>query len=399
MINPSVNGWINKYFSVLAHNRPTNTVTMREFYNRVRSTGFIYGHVIYFNDIADTETKQWTTEEATKVALLTTLYDLYTIITGNTDYDAFIKSAALFYTKLTPDSFNLFKKVLPQAGKSQELENILNERIRTNGNIISRNFSHILTNALLFMDVIAYKQFLKNEGVSDKYVRHLEETVINIVLLALQTKKNRTDYDTLLIKLFESSVRYTKFSKIENIDSAGLQLDLFKSRLERNYLLDMACMAMWTDGEFEEAEMEFMYLLGRQLDIDEDTVTESIASFDVFIKLNRKDIAYFKYSNPVKHFYDNAIQTVSLSISRNSRRLTKELSNNAELMLLLTHSTHRSLTSKEKKKIKKQLLEICKTIPSLTIFLVPGGSLLLPLLIKFIPQLLPTMFNENIEKE
>jgi hypothetical protein len=79
--------------------------------------------------------------------------------------------------------------------------------------------------------------------------------------------------------------------------------------------------------------------------------------------------------------------------------LVKELSNNAELMLLLTHSTHRNLEDKEKKKIKKQLLEICKTIPSLTIFLLPGGSLLLPLLIKFIPQLLPSMFNENLDNE
>ncbi|MCR5861851.1 hypothetical protein LRS05_06735 [Flavobacterium sp. J372] len=68
-------------------------------------------------------------------------------------------------------------------------------------------------------------------------------------------------------------------------------------------------------------------------------------------------------------------------------------------MVLLTHSTHRSLSPKEKKKVRKQLLEICKTVPSLTIFLLPGGSLLLPLLIKFIPQLLPSAFNENLENE
>jgi hypothetical protein len=68
-------------------------------------------------------------------------------------------------------------------------------------------------------------------------------------------------------------------------------------------------------------------------------------------------------------------------------------------MLLLTHSTHRSLDDREKKKVKKQLLEICKTIPSLTIFILPGGSLLLPLLIKFIPQLLPSMLNENLDRD
>ena len=53
--------------------------------------------------------------------------------------------------------------------------------------------------------------------------------------------------------------------------------------------------------------------------------------------------------------------------------------------------------TKEKKKVRRQLLDICKTIPSLTIFLLPGGSLLLPILIKFIPQLLPSSFNENLD--
>ena len=68
-------------------------------------------------------------------------------------------------------------------------------------------------------------------------------------------------------------------------------------------------------------------------------------------------------------------------------------------MQLLAKSTHKELDKEEKRKIKTQLLDICKTVPSLTIFLLPGGSLLLPILIKFIPQLLPSSFNENEERE
>ena len=68
-------------------------------------------------------------------------------------------------------------------------------------------------------------------------------------------------------------------------------------------------------------------------------------------------------------------------------------------MVLLAYTTRRDLDEIEKKKVKKQLLEICKTIPSLAIFLLPGGSLLLPILIKFIPTLLPSSFNENLNQE
>lgn len=79
--------------------------------------------------------------------------------------------------------------------------------------------------------------------------------------------------------------------------------------------------------------------------------------------------------------------------------MIKEIIQSKELMVLLSYSTIRDLDEKEKKKVKKQLLEICKTVPSLAIFLLPGGSLLLPILIKFIPQLLPSTFNENLEDQ
>jgi hypothetical protein len=113
---------------------------------------------------------------------------------------------------------------------------------------------------------------------------------------------------------------------------------------------------------------------------------------------HKTEIPYFNDSNPVKNFYDHATKTVTILISRNKKRLLKELANNGELALLLTHSTLRSLDNTEKKKVKKQLLEICKTIPSLTIFMLPGGSILLPIFIKFIPKMLPSAFNENLEE-
>ena len=397
MINPSASGWIDKFFATLKH-KPVST-SPPEIYKQVRDTGFIYGHVISLQNLNKAETRGWTTEEITKAALLNTLYDVYRLVTGQEEPKDFIPKAILFYKAMTPEGFSLLKKVLPAAPQSHQLETIFEERVKTNANIISRSFSHILTNALLFMDVLAFRQYLLNGELPEKYLKKLEEIVVSIVSLALKAKNRMSAYDELLIKLFEASVRYTRFSKVGIEGLEMLELDYFKSKLERNYLLDMAGMAIWNDGRAEEAEIDFLYRLAAQLSINDDIVADSIASFDVFIKTNKKEIAYFKYSNPVKHFYDHASQNVMLLINRNKNRLIKELSNNGELMLLLSHSTHRSLDAKEKKKVKKQLLEICKTIPSLTIFLLPGGSLLLPLLIKFIPQLLPSVFNENLDHE
>ena len=98
-------------------------------------------------------------------------------------------------------------------------------------------------------------------------------------------------------------------------------------------------------------------------------------------------------------FYNHTTKNVAVLISRNKKRLVKELSESKELVQLIAKSTHKELNKDEKKKVKNQLLDICKTVPSLSIFLLPGGSLLLPILIKFIPQLLPSAFNENKEDQ
>jgi len=398
MINPSASGWIDKFFAQLKNKLPVYA-NSHDFYRSVRDSGFIYGHVVSFSNIDATVTKGWTTEEITKVALLNTLYDVYRLVEKQDDPKVFISRTIALYKEKTPEGFEFLKKVLPASSLSHQLEEILDERIKTNSNIISRSFSHILTNALLFMDVLAYRQYLINNEIPAKYLKKLEETVMSIVALALKAKDHRSEYDDLLIKLFESSVRYTKFSTINEGTLEKLELDYFASKPEKNYLLDMAGMAIWSDGKAQETEIEFLYRLSAQMEMNDEIAAESIASFAVFIKMNRKEIPFFRYSNPVKHFYDHASQSVVLLINRNKNRLIKELSNNGELMLLLTHSTHRNLDEKEKKKVKKQLLEICKTVPSLTLFLLPGGSLLLPLLIKFIPQLLPTVFNENLDNE
>ena len=164
-------------------------------------------------------------------------------------------------------------------------------------------------------------------------------------------------------------------------------------------MIDLAGMALWSDGIVEKNEAYFLYNLAEIMTVSDDFVLESIAKTNQFITEYKDEIPYFKYSNPVKHFFDHTTQNVEVLISRNKNRLFKELSESKELMVLLAKSTKRDLDEKEKKKIKKQLLDICKSIPSLAIFLLPGGSLLLPILIKFIPKLLPSAFNENLDVE
>jgi hypothetical protein len=399
MINPSTSGWIDKFFYKQKFSEQAINETNDSFYDKVRNTGFVYGHIISFEIEKPINTKGWFKEEISKVALLNTLFGVYALTKKETNTENFISETVAFYNQMHPEGFNLFKKILPKNNPSLTLEKIIDERVQTNDSIISKNFSHLVTNALLFMDVLAFRQYIIHGAIPEKYLKKIEETIVNIVTLALKIKSNKTQYDDLLIKLFEASIRYSKFSKdsVQNLES--LQLDYFTNELEKKYLIDIAGMALWSDGVIENNEAYFLHKLAETLGISDNFVNQSIKNTNNFIIEHKKDIPYFNYSNPVKHFYDQTTQSVVTLVSRNKNRLVKEIVQSKELMLLLAYSTRRDLDEKEKKKVKKQLLDICKTIPSLTIFLLPGGSLLLPILIKFIPTLLPSAFNENLEKE
>ena len=399
MINPSAPGWIDKYFSKQKLKNQIDLLSPESFYQKIRKTGFIYGHIVSFETSVPINTNGWVQNEIPKVALLNTLFAIYTLTTQDNDQERFINKALSFYNEMNPQGFSLFKKVLPNSAPSLNLEKIIDDRVQTNIDIINKNFSHIVTNALLFVDILAFRQYLIHEQIPEKYLKKLEETVNSLVSLALKTKLNKSNYDDLLIKLFEASVRYSKFSKVNIQNLEELNLDYFTSELEKFYLIDIAGMAIWSDGQIENEEVYFLHKLGELLQVPDNFITDSIKSTDDFINKHKKNIPYFNYSNPVKHFYDQTTQSVITLISRNKNRLVKEIIESKELMVLLATSTTRDLEEKEKKKVKKQLLDICKSVPSLTIFLLPGGSLLLPILIKFIPKLLPSAFNENLDVE
>lgn len=399
MINPSAPGWIDKFFIEQKTSEQLVMVSEEAFYLQTRATGFIFGHIISFNTVNPIPITERLPEEISKLGMLNTLYQIYSLTQQDTDGNRFITEAVAFYNLLTPRGFNPLQKMLPSSSDSSKLEKIIHDRVQTNEDLFSKSFSHVITNALLFVDVLAFKKYLEKGSLPDKYFNRIEDIVISIVSLSLKSKTGISVHDDLLQKLFESSVRYNKFANkgIKTIDD--LDLSYLSNNLEKFYVIDLAGISLWSDEKVENEERYFLFSLGEKLSVPETFIIESINFINDFIVKYKNEIPYFNNSNPVKNFYDHTTESVQVLINRNKTRLVKELSQSKELMQLLAKSTHKELDKDEKKKIKNQLLDICKTVPSLTIFLLPGGSLLLPILIKFIPQLLPSSFNENEERE
>jgi len=399
MINPSTFGWIEKFFNKHKNDFKAYENDIHEFYDDLRKSGFIYGYSVSIPMNKTVNTEGLSQDEVTKIALLNALFHTFKLVKKSINPNEFATEVKNFYKSIQRGNYNFLKTIFPSESDFSKLETIFDNRIQTNSNFISKNFSHIITNALLFIDVLAFHSYLIHGELSNKYLKDFENNCIKIVSLAFQVKEKKTKYDELLLKLFENSLRYTKLNAIENLKIDSLQLTPISFEIEKLYLLDITQMALWSDEKLETSEISFLHQIARKLGISEINVQKSSQEITSFILEHKNEIPYFNFSNPVKHFYDQTNKSVSKLINRNKKRLVKEISQSKELMILLTKSTTRDLNEVEKKKVKKQLLDICKTIPSLTIFLLPGGGILLPILIKYIPQLLPSAFNENLEEE
>jgi len=386
-MNPSANGWINKLLNTLELSINFNEISTDAFYLALRQSGFIYGNnVLIVENII--EKKDFTNEEICKINLFITLFFSYK---RSKTLDSFTESTIEFYTQIDEYKSSFFKELLGEKKSLGLLEKIIHKRVLIDDNLISKSFNYFVTNALLYIDVLAYKHYLKHKSITVDYIKNLESSLETIVLCVLNSKETKSKYDNSLIKLFEQSLRYQKKSNI----SYNQAITLINSDIEAQYIMDIACMATWTDKTIDKKEHAFLSELGNDLELDKATINKSIAATSYFFKTYKEEIVLLGSKNIVKTFYDNSSQMVSKLISRNSKRLQKELTESKELMLLISQSTVRDLSDDEQKKLQEQLLDVFKTIPSLAIFMLPGGALLLPLVVKFIPKLLPSAFDDN----
>ncbi|MFI8379855.1 LETM1-related biofilm-associated protein [Leeuwenhoekiella sp. NPDC079379] len=392
-MNPSSPGWIIKHQSVikkLLHSTEPNSDVL---YSQLLQTGFIYGVSVTTLSYGANEPLRWTEIERAKLNFFDCLYYIY--FKYNREDTHFYSAVVNFYSQINPKEYHYFTSFKKPKPSASSLEKIIQERIQTNEPVLQKNFSNLITNALLFLDVIAFDYFLNEGENSIAFAQDLEATLMNTIWLALMQKEEKEHYDKLLLKLFEKSLRYTRNLMREVQCIEDLPLTHFPKLTQRRYLLDLAALAIWDDAKQDYTEYLFLENFGKLLELPTETINTSSTYIHEFIVKNRKKISYLNYSNPVKHFYNQTSQTVKILILRNKKRLLQELLESKDLVLLLSQSTVRDLSKAEKKRVKSQLLNICKSIPSLAIFMLPGGGILLPLLVKFIPELLPSAFNEN----
>lgn len=388
-MNPSAKGWIKKLLAESQSNERTpNPNDLLSLYEELKTAGFIYGTNLkaIFDSV---ETTDLSHEELCKVNMILAFNYLHKYHKSDRKL---VDSLTDFYNTIDDFRSSFFQELFLGKKKSYDLlESMLNKRIAIDDNLITKKFNYLITNTLLFVDILAYESYLQSGEVTDQYLRDLESTIETIIFEALAIKTEKTQYDQSLIKLFESSFRHEDRARLRYQDV----IKNVNNTLTQQYIIDLVCMTFWTDKSIDQKERAFLDQLGQDLGIAEKDVQKATNDIRLFYEAYKDQVTLLRSRNMIQSFYKNSSDMVKKLIHRNKKRLATELNESKELMVLLTQSTTRSLSEEEQKRVKDQLLDIFKSIPSLAIFLLPGGMLLLPIVIKYIPNILPSGFDDN----
>lgn len=396
-MNPSASGWIVKYGDVIQDNLQAFR-DHQDLYTGLKKAGFVYGLNIKIPRFVEVR-HSLSEDEKAKINLLTALFYTYRLHHDQVDFNDFLQKGFEFYKLLNINQKSRIDKILSGNRIPTKLETLINSRVYLDDNLFSKTFNNLVINSLLFIDVLTFKYYLE-EGINIRqHAQSLEYLVINIAYHALNSKEGNR-FDEKLSLLFQSSLTFVEGME-KDIDGSyrnKLQADPYSWK--NQYFLDMACVSVWEDKTSEFHESQFIYGIGKDLGFGDKHISRSLEEITSFFDKNSRLIPFLKSSNKAIQFYDGMYKVVNRLIERNKKRLLTELSESRELMYLLSKSTVRELSADEKKKVQNQLFDVFKSIPSLAIFLLPGGAVLLPIFIKLIPKLLPSAFDENrIEKK
>lgn len=165
----------------------------------------------------------------------------------------------------------------------------------------------------------------------------------------------------------------------------------------RRFVLEQAILLSLVDDELDATEEALLESVAARLGASALELEQVLVEVTAFYEKNRDAVHDF---GPVSGAFGRlralVVGRAQEAVRKNTRRIVQEIKETGELARLLGAASVRPLTSEEAAKVRAQLLDICKTIPALAIFALPGGGLLLPVLLKVLPfNILPTAFADE----
>ena len=412
MLAPGAKGWIAKYFQLvetgkiqLSWEQPPKLEIHQFNHHFLAQSGIVFGYPSQLLFATELNHSKWTKDETLTVLLFEAQLFTYMRVKGkeNCDKDAFISDLIRFYKKHRVKSIGSLLGYLFKESKEEKIERVLAKRTEVPKHLAStKSWMSYLNNAFVYLDVLLFEEFLVTEDQSRFDYQQLAILALAIISLSAYSdgeieETEKVIFDTFLVSadLDGDEREIAKLRFREGISLNELTAEMIDSWYFKRYLLDLSTLTIYSNHEAITEEKAFLQELCSWLTLKESDLNEALVSSQQFVLQNNRYVAFLQDATSVELMVDSISKRWIRILGRNKDKLATELRQSKELVYLIRKSARKELTKEEKEKVKTQFMDIVKTMPSLAIFLLPGGALLLPIVLRIIPNLVPSAFRDN----
>jgi hypothetical protein len=415
--SPGSKNWIAKFFELLEngvfgidddliHQKESN---LTHFISH--QTGLIYGTAKSFIFSNALDKKRFNSDEQLQLLLFETL--LFTYIRKQqkpVSIIEFTTTLLSFYKGYNGSNLLDRFKYKTTSPTSKKLEIILASRVGIKSSFLGANYwlKH-LSNAFMFLDVILFRAFLEGDDSPflQKYERYTS-SVLNGLIYVAHINDKVEEKEKKILQLFIASAALPKaiLQMYKERSKIGIKLKVLQQELVADHLLaqityEFGHLLLQSTHLITAEDRQKLEALGSALHLNTTQMLLSEEMCLAFIAQSGPDeLLVYKQSTEASFAFKETTKRWLRIIGRNRDRLLTEMRESKELMALLHKSTKQDLSPEEKEQVKDQFYDILKTMPSLALFLLPGGSLLLPIVMKLVPELIPSAFKVNeVEKK
>jgi hypothetical protein len=413
MVSPGSKGWIKKYFNLIEKNQidiaisiPENETIETYIHAAIGRTGLIFGYPTRLHFGKQLDDSKWTSEEKLTLILFEAHLLVYLVNKQDRPFDSndFIDQLVAFYGKHSSYSISKLFTFFLKDTKEESIESILSKRVEIKMNLLENRFwVNYLSNVFNYFDVILFHQFLIDQNEHD--FAKFDEMALNALTAITMASYADGEVDQKEKAIFDvclASANLTDKDRehIQAIFEKGADFSDFTSNLKHNsllkrYILDISTFVIFSNSDAHNEEVDFIHKLCLYFNFDLVEKNNAYALTEQFILSNQDKIPFLNENSTLEKIYSRFSKRWIKILGRNKDKLALEVKQSKELVYLIRKSTTKELTKEEKELVKTQFKDIVRSMPSLAIFMLPGGAFLLPLVLKIIPDLIPSAFREN----
>lgn len=408
---PNSSGWITKYFDLIdkgelwIHIRQFDEINdLKHIHLKCMRSGIVFGlptRAIFGHRL---NTKNWTNEEKLKVLLFEALFFVHLKTGGKVDKEEFLARLIDFYGEHNAKSLSKMLLFFKKEHTEEKVEKILSKRVDIKFNLLDNKWwVNGLNNAFVYLDVILFYNHCMNFD-KDALLDYSEfaQEALKAITLATYADAEVSNVERDLFNVFLASANLSEELREEAKErfEQGATLNDFSEKIKdrwllKRFLIDISLLTMFSNFEFGNEEMQYAEQLREFMDIPQDEMDQTMMFIENFIIANRKKSEVLNDTASLEKVYGSFTNRWKKILTRNKEKLAVELSESKELVQLMKKSMSEELSPEEKEKVKSQLKDILKSMPAFAVFMIPGGTILMPMMMKIIPDLLPSAFKDN----